>query len=311
MTDSDPSGFIHTGKVQRSKLLIVDDQPVNIQALYQIFKDEHEVFMATSGEQALAEAADKKPDLILLDIVMPGMDGLEVCKALKSDPATQAIPVIFVTSQDDPNDEARGLAYGAVDFISKPISPPVVQARAHTHLLLKQQSDLLRKMAYIDGLTGVPNRRKFNEQIEIDWRAAQREHSSMGAIILDIDHFKLYNDHYGHQAGDACIAAIANALQGRLGRPRDLLARYGGEEFACLLPDTEPEGVKRKAEEFLEAVRNLNLPHEVSPTADKVTISVGAAAMIPQSGSGSHELLKLADDRLYQAKEAGRNQLVS
>ncbi|MGB1580556.1 MAG: diguanylate cyclase domain-containing protein [Nevskiales bacterium] len=311
MTDLDASGFVHTAKVQRSKLLIVDDQPVNIQALYQIFKDEHEVFMATNGEQALAEARGKQPDLILLDIVMPGMDGLQVCKALKSDPATQSIPVIFVTSQDDPNDEARGLACGAVDFISKPISPPVVQARAHTHLLLKQQSDLLRKMAYIDGLTGVANRRKFNEQIEIDWRAAQRAHSSLGAIILDIDHFKLYNDHYGHQAGDACIAAIAQALHAQLGRPRDLLARYGGEEFACLLPDTEPEGVKRKAEEFLNAVRELKLPHAVSPTADRVTISLGVAAMIPQTEGASHELLKLADDRLYEAKEAGRNQVAS
>lgn len=289
------------------KLLLVDDQPVNIQTLYQIFADDHEVFMATSGEQALALCRDKQPDLVLLDVIMPGMDGLETCQRLKEDVDTADIPVIFVTSQNSPEEETHGLEVGAVDFISKPVNPAVVRARVKTQLTLKAQTDALRMLASLDGLTGVPNRRIFDERLDAEWRACRRSGSPLSLLMVDVDHFKLYNDHYGHLDGDQCLKAIASALASSVERGRDMLARFGGEEFVCLLPDTDLEGAKHIAEKLRQAVEGLAIPHVESKTAATVTVSLGVATTAECDALEPPDLLKVADEQLYLAKQSGRN----
>ena len=188
----------------------------------------------------------------------------------------------------------------------------MVRARVHTHLTLKAQSDLLRSQALIDGLTGVANRRRFDEALQAEWRRCQRNQLPLALLMMDIDHFKLYNDHYGHQAGDDCLRAVAAVLKAHLFRAHDLCARYGGEEFVCLLPECAAESASAKAEELRQAVVNLGLPHQTSPTAAEVTISLGLAAVIPdECEHGAEDLLKAADSALYLAKRGGRNQVRS
>jgi len=293
----------------RPRLLLVDDQHSNIQELYEIFRSEYEVFIATSGMQALELCLFNPPDLILLDIIMPGMDGLKVCRRLKAEMRTKDIPIIFVTAQDNPEDETRGLDAGAVDFISKPFNHSVVRARVQTHLTLKVQSDLLRSMAFIDGLTGVANRRRFDDCLETEWRYCLRHGLPLALFMIDIDHFKRYNDSYGHQEGDACLQNVATTLKRQLNRPHDLVARYGGEEFACLMPGIDTEGVLHKAQEMMQAIRQRNIPHASSETAPHVTISLGIAVIVPNHDRQPEELVALADARLYQAKLQGRNRI--
>lgn len=310
MLDTTLLSYLHTLSTapKRPRLLVVDDQPINIQMLYQIFHDDHEVFMATSGKEALDFCRNNRlPDLILLDVVMPEMDGLEVCRQLRADPATADIPIIFVTSQSDPMDETRALEAGGVDFISKPVNPAVVRARVKTQLTLKIQSDLLRTMAFIDGLTGVANRRRFDEALQAEWRRCRRSASPLALIMIDIDYFKNFNDRYGHQAGDTCLQTVASTLQGHLSRSHDLVARYGGEEFVCLLPECDLAASQSKAEELRVAVTKRNIPHEISPTADMVTVSLGIASVVPNGDCTPESLLAAADSALYAAKSAGRN----
>ena len=287
-------------------LLVVDDQPINIQALYRIFAPDHRVLMATSGAKALALCAEDPPDLVLLDVVMPEMDGHEVCARLKADEATRNIPVIFVTSHTDAEEETKGLELGAIDFIAKPVNPAVVRARVKTHLTLKAQSDLLRQMVFIDGLTGVANRRCFDERFETEWRRAARGGLPLALLMLDVDHFKRFNDRYGHQAGDECLRQVASAIAGGLRRPGDLVARYGGEEFACILAETDLEGALAVGAGIEQAVRALNVAHVDSDVSDMVTVSVGAATAVPERDGHPAPLLALADAQLYRAKHSGR-----
>ncbi len=287
-------------------VLIVDDQPINIQALYRIFAPDHRVLMATSGDKALTIFREDPPDLILLDVVMPTMGGHEVCTRLKADAATRNIPVIFVTAHTDATEETRGLELGAVDFIAKPVNPAVVRARVKTHLTLKAHSDLLRKMVFIDGLTGVANRRCFDERLDIEWRRAARNAAPFALLMADVDHFKRYNDHYGHQVGDECLRRVASAIQASLLRPGDLVARYGGEEFACILPDTDLDGALTLATAIEQRVRGLQIEHADSDTAKVVTISLGVAMCLPQPAGDAADLLALADKQLYRAKHGGR-----
>ena len=287
-------------------LLVVDDQPINIQALYRIFGPDHRVLMATSGAKALTVCKEDPPDLVLLDVVMPDMDGHEVCARLKADEATRNIPVIFVTSRTDAEEETRGLEVGAVDFIAKPVNPPVVRARVKTHLTLKAQSDLLRQMVFVDGLTGVANRRCFDERLGIEWRRGARSASPLALLMLDVDHFKRFNDRYGHQVGDECLRRVASAIKGGLLRPGDLVARYGGEEFACILPGTDFEGALAVAAGIEQSVRALQIEHADSDVSDAVTISIGVSACLPDRDRDPASLLALADAQLYRAKRGGR-----
>lgn len=291
---------------QRPRLLMVDDQPVNVQALYQVFAADHQVFMATGGEQALRLCAEKRPDLVLLDLEMPGVDGYEVCRRLKADPELSDIPVIFITGHNDEAAETQGLDVGAVDFISKPFNPRIVRARVRTQLTLKAQADLLRHWVYIDGLTGVHNRRHFDQRIAAELGRAQRVRSPLSVILLDIDFFKRFNDRYGHQAGDHCLRRVAVALQAAMRRPTDLMARYGGEEFVGLLPDTDLDGALTVAQSLLDQVLALQIPHEDSDVGPWVSVSLGVACLAPGWRASAEELLEAADAQLYDAKHLGR-----
>jgi diguanylate cyclase (GGDEF)-like protein len=293
----------------KPRLLVVDDQPINIQVMYQAFAGNYQVFMATNGEQALAICKNNPPDLVLLDVVMPGMDGFEVCTRLKADAATSHIPVIFVTAHNDASEEAHGLSVGAVDFIAKPVNPAVVRARVKTHLTLKFQSDVLRKLVFLDGLSGVFNRRYFDQQISIEWARSVRGNSPLSLILLDVDYFKLYNDHYGHQAGDDTLRMIALTLKSALRRPADLVARYGGEEFACVLPETSFEDAMNLAGELERKVRERAIPHATSPVNNVVTVSLGVATREGNSDGDAPMLIGLADNQLYNAKNTGRGRV--
>lgn len=291
-------------------ILIVDDTPTNIQVLAEALRAEYRVKVAPSGKAAF-EVIEKQglPDLILLDIMMPGMDGYEVCRQLKQAPETRGIPVIFVTARSDVVDEELGLKLGAVDYITKPFHLPIVAARVQNHINLKLKSDLLESRAMLDGLTNIPNRRRFDEALEVEWKRAQRSALPLALVMVDIDYFKRYNDHYGHGAGDVCLKKVATVLTECVARPSDLVARYGGEEFVMLLPETDAAGAQAIAEHFRNEVESLRLPHEDSDVSRWVTVSVGLAALAPGSDTSPATLLEEADKALYRAKQAGRNQV--
>lgn len=293
---------------RRPRLLVVDDQPANVQALHRVFGADHQVLMATSGEQALRLCAEQPPDLVLLDVRMPGLDGYQVCALLRADAPTRDIPVIFVTGEHDEDAETRGLDAGAVDFIAKPINPRIVRARVRTHLTLKAQSDLLREWVYIDGLTRVANRRHFEERAGAEWARAVRQGLVLSVLMIDVDHFKAYNDHHGHQAGDACLQQVAAALKSVLKRPADLLARYGGEEFVALLPDTDLDGALGVAARMRAALQDAAIAHGAGPAGPWLTASIGACAKPPDTVGSVAALLREADAQLYVAKARGRDQ---
>jgi PleD family two-component response regulator len=240
----DDSPWQATAESPRERLLVVDDQPMNIRALHDIFAATHDVFMATSGEQALAFCRATPPDLVLLDVVMPQMSGLEVCRRLKQDPETAPIPVIFVTALDNPEEEEACWTAGGVDFITKPINAQTTRHRVRAHLTLKRQADVLRRLAWIDGLTGLANKRQFDERWIHEWKRCRRDGLSLAVATIDIDNFKAYNDTYGHLPGDDCLRSVALALRNSLARPGDFAARTGGEEFTCVMPEADVEGAR-------------------------------------------------------------------
>jgi len=289
----------------RQKLLVVDDQRLTVQIIQEIFRASCDVLTAQNGEQALQLCQNEHPDLVLLDVIMPGISGHEVCRRLKADEATRDIPVIFLTGQSDSEDEAQGFELGAVDFISKPIHPVIVRARVETHLALKQQRDILQSLALLDGLTGVANRRKYEADFVMHWRHCMRVKMPLSLIMLDVDHFKKYNDHYGHQEGDDCLKSLAHCLKLAIKRPHDLLARYGGEEFVVLLPDTNSSGAGHVAEKMLAAVESLQISH-VNTESGVISISLGVATITPDADSSTRDLMEAADAQLYKAKNAGR-----
>ena len=289
------------------RILAIDDTPANLVTLGAVLGAQFDLQIANSGAMGIAQAQESLPDLILLDVRMPEMDGYEVCRRLKADPITRDIPVLFVTSQCSSAEETLGLEAGAEDFITKPFSPSVLRARVLTHLTIKRQADRLRSMAFIDGLTGVANRRRLDEALEREWRACRRTRSPLTLAMIDIDYFKRFNDTYGHLAGDVCLKEVATVLMGCMGRPHDLIARYGGEEFVCLLPATDLAGAKAKAEELRGAVQALGIRHAASDVAPVVTVSIGVTSVLPTAELTTERLLAVADDRLYTAKRNGRN----
>ena len=292
---------------RNGRILVVDDAMENIRILHAALQDEHEVLFALDGNRALALAQHQRPDLILLDAVMPGMDGYAVLQALRAAPETSEIPVVFVTALSSPEDETRALDAGAADFISKPVNAAVVRARVRTQLTVKRQADALRTLTLTDSLTGVANRRAFTDRIDNEWRRCGRAALPMSLILADIDHFKLYNDHYGHQAGDACLEQAARAFCRAANRAQDLVARYGGEEFAILLPETDAAGAQCVAQRVLDELAAEAIAHAVSPTSPLLTASMGIATLVPDRVQTSASLIRTADALLYQAKAEGRN----
>ncbi len=298
-----------TGKPS-ARILVVDDEPVNIELIADIFEQEHEVLFAVNGEQALKLAATSAPDVILLDVVLPGMDGFEICSRLKADPLTRDIPVIFITSLGDTAAETKGLELGAMDYIAKPINPPVVRMRVSNQIELKRARDQLAQLASTDGLTGLANRRCFDETLAQEYARHVRSGDELALIMLDIDHFKLFNDTYGHVRGDECLRAVAAELKASLHRATDLAARYGGEEFICILPEAKSEpGARAVAERIRQAIADLNIPHGSAFTADHVTVSLGVVITHCDQTSTPDKIVARADEQLYRAKSQGRNQV--
>ncbi len=295
----------------RPKIVVIDDMPVNIRILHAVLARDFDVRCATSGQEGLELTARELPDLVVLDVMMPGMDGYEVCRRLKADTVTAQIPVIFITALDEAEEEARGLELGAVDYLTKPITPAIVLARVKTHVELKRLRDRLELMSTTDGLTGVSNRRGFDAGLGREWQRALRAKTPLSLIMADIDFFKSFNDHYGHLAGDSCLRKVAGAMAGAVQRPADLVARYGGEEFAALLPDTDAVGARALAEEMRRRVTALGIGHAASAAAGHITISLGVATLVPESRDDPNYLILQADEALYQAKEQGRDRAVT
>ena len=306
----------------KPSILVVDDTPDNIDVLKEVLKKDYIVRPALDGATALKIAlAGPKPDMILLDIMMPGMDGYEVMRRLQADGNTREIPVIFVTAVSNIESELKGLELGAVDYITKPFSPAIVRARVSTHLELhearkklekqnlelKAKTDLLERVVHLDSLTNISNRRHFDEMLEVEWSRALRNKTPLSVIVADIDYFKGFNDHYGHIEGDRCLCSVAQCLSSLLQRPTDMVARYGGEEFVAILPVTDIKGAALLAENWRAGVENLGIPHADSSVADHVTISVGHATMVPNRDMVPYYLVGVADEMMYLAKESGRN----
>ena len=300
---------IHGQDRSRPLILVVDDQPANIQILYALLMAEYDVCMALSGENALAVCAGARPDLILLDVVMPGMDGYAVCSRLKDNPSMRDIPVIFVTGHLDHVQEVRGFAVGGADFITKPFHASIVLARVRTQITLKAQADLLRSLSFTDSLTNVANRRRFDQVLLGETQRVRRNGGPLTLLMIDVDYFKRYNDRYGHQQGDACLQSVAACLSTCVVRSHDLVSRYGGEEFACILPETALAGALDRAVAMEHSVRELAIAHDDSDCARVVTISVGGALIDPSAADGPAALIRAADAELYLAKAAGRGRV--
>lgn len=295
---------------EKQTVLIVDDEPLNIKILSRALCDDYEVQTAGNGQEALVIACGSTPpDLILLDVLMPEMDGHELCRKLKNADKTRDIPVIFLTGQDSVEDEAKGLELGAVDYIAKPFSLPIIMARVGNHMKLKKKTDLLEKLASIDGLTEIRNRRFFDLTLDSEWQRLKNLSRPLSLILMDIDFFKPFNDNYGHSAGDDCLRRVAASLQEGMDSNPGIVARYGGEEFVVVLPDVPVDDAVTIGNTLREGIQQLAVPHEHSEANSVVTMSMGLATVIPNDDSDPQTLLKQADEQLYKAKESGRNQL--
>ena len=290
-----------------STLLVVDDEKQNRLLLTELFEGEYKVIQAKNGLQALERARSHAPDLILLDVLMPEMDGMATIRALKREDATRNIPVIFITALDSPTDEEQGLNLGAVDYIAKPFHPSIVRVRVRNHLQIVHQRRLLEQLAALDGLTGIPNRRRFDESYALEWRRCQRAGQPLSLVVADVDHFKAYNDTLGHAAGDRVLQEVAAVLRQCARRPGDLAARYGGEEFVLLLPETGAQEAQMLAEELRAKLEARGLTHPASPVGASVTLSIGGASTTPMQTEADPAFFPLADAALYQAKASGRN----
>jgi diguanylate cyclase (GGDEF)-like protein len=295
---------------REQSVLVVDDEKQNRGLLAELLADECRVILAKNGQQAIERARELSPDLILLDVLMPEMNGYQVIQALQQDDATRQIPVIFISALDAPADEERGLDLGAVDYITKPFHPSIVRKRVRNHLLSVHHRHLLENLAKIDSLTEIANRRRYDEVLESEWRRCARSASPLSLGILDVDHFKRYNDHLGHAEGDQILRQIARRLGGFMRRPGDLVARYGGEEFVILWPNVDADSALTLASEIRASIEALALPHPSSPVSRYVTISMGGITATPNGGEVAPWFFQEADTALYAAKAEGRNRVV-
>jgi diguanylate cyclase (GGDEF)-like protein len=301
---------LHVEKPNLPRVLVVDDEPTNILIISGALKGEFQVVQATSGIEVLERVSAGDIDLVLLDIVMPGLDGFGVCDQLKKNPATSSVPVIFVTGLEDRDEETHGFSVGAVDYITKPIRPAIVRARVRTHVELKRSRDLLEQLASVDALTGVANRRRFDRTLDEEWRRSQRTEGWLSIAIADVDHFKRFNDRHGHIVGDLCLRSVAAALARSMRRAGDLVARYGGEEFGIILPNLDSAAMISVLQPLVRAVSNAQGPENGMPAGETITISVGAVSLVPRRNGTASDALSRADALLYEAKTGGRDRCV-
>ncbi|MBV2143539.1 diguanylate cyclase [Falsochrobactrum sp. TDYN1] len=294
---------------ERATVLIVDDEVSNIEIMNAVLEDDYEICFATSGEQAMDVARSVLPDLVLLDVMMPGIDGYEVCARLKNERLLADVPVIFTTGLDDQEAEVRGLSVGAIDYVTKPINPIVLRARVSNHIELKRLRDQLAQMAVTDAMTGLSNRRQLETTLKAETTRLASSGAWLSVIMLDIDFFKLFNDTYGHPEGDRCITMVAAALTRAVHKISGITARYGGEEFACVLPGADPAMALATAQDIQAQIRSLNIPHRGSHVSTNVTLSIGVASAQTHPDMFGDLWLQHADHQLYISKKNGRNQI--
>ena len=293
---------------QKNSILIVDDEPSNLRLLSHILDPLYTIYTAKNGENAIEKAKEFLPDLILLDIIMPDMDGYDVLRALKNMDTTKHIPVIFITGLSSSEDEEKGLSLDAADYISKPFSSKIVKLRVHNQIQIINQVRTIEYLSKIDQLTDIPNRRSFDEKMHIEWHRAVRENTSVSILMIDIDNFKIYNDTYGHQQGDVVLQTMGKILKRVLMRPTDSYARWGGEEFTVLLPNTGLSGAMNIAEHIREDMQKYEIPC-VDGTITRVTLSIGVNSIKPLQNSSVDLFISDADEALYTAKRTGRNKV--
>lgn len=322
-------------KMKNANILIVDDRPENLLVLEGLLENmECNIVKATSGNEALSLMLDYDFAVVLLDVQMPEMDGFETAELMRGSEKTRYIPILFVTAiSKEQKCIFKGYEVGAVDYLFKPIEPIILQSKVRVFLELYNQKKLVEEQAALlelklkelmelqeancrleslstrDGLTGISNRRSFDQYIEVSLKDAIRAGKPISLIMADIDCFKAYNDNYGHLKGDDCLIQVAHTMAASVKRPMDFVARYGGEEFGIILPDTDREGAVTVAEGIRKNIEALKLAHAYSPAAPCVTISVGVATLVPKQSDSIKEFINNADKALYDAKQKGRNRV--
>ena len=292
----------------KNKILIVEDSELHLAFLTSVLCEEYELKVAKDGLSAVAKAKEFLPDLILLDIILPEMNGYEVISVLKSSDETRDIPIIFITGLNSADSEKKGLSLGAVDFISKPFDPVIVRLRVCNQIKICNQLRLIELLSTTDQLTGLPNRRSFDARIEMEWNRAKREKTLCGLLLTDIDNFKIYNDTYGHLNGDIALKAVADILKSTPHRPSDYSARWGGEEFIVLLPATDIDGALNVAESIRESIERKVI--QISDNKNTgVTVSIGVNTHLPEINDSIDDFFSGADKALYLAKRTGKNKV--
>jgi diguanylate cyclase (GGDEF)-like protein len=285
------------------KILVIDDELIHRQMLSSLLQHDGEVFTVADGATALELVFTQPVDLILLDMVMPDVRGDEVMRQLRSHPATRDIDIVIISSRNDVEDEETGFLMGAIDYVTKPFYPTIVQARIRNVLRLIQQRRLLDQLAYLDGLTGIPNRRKFEQVIENEWTRHQHTAQPLSLAILDVDHFKRFNDTFGHARGDDVLQAVAASIRDMLRRTGDFAARLGGEEFVLVFSGADAQSSTIMAENVRQAMEQIELP------VGKITVSIGGITLIPEGQYSLEQAMETADQLLYEAKQSGRNRV--
>lgn len=299
-------------------LLIDDDVLIRTQLRRFLEKEKYQVIEAGNGQEGLDAYRRLRPDLVLLDAVMPEMDGFACCTQLQALPHAAQTPVLMITGLNDQQSVDQAFAAGAIDYVTKPIHWSVLRQRvrrlmqqSQLYQQLEAANRLLQQLALVDSLTQIANRRHFDDCLQQEWQRLAREQLPLALILCDIDCFKRYNDTYGHQAGDECLRQLAQALKNTVKRPAELVARYGGEEFVVLLPNTDTRGALYVAEKIQAQVATLRLAHDPSQKNPFMTLSFGVTSMIPVPGANASALIAAADKALYQAKASGRDQITS
>jgi diguanylate cyclase (GGDEF)-like protein len=295
-------------EVKKNSLLIVDDESANLKVLAHILGTDYTIYTATNGRSAIEKAKELLPDLILLDIIMPEMDGYQTLYTIKNTKEIQKIPVVFITGLDSEEDEEKGLSLEAADYITKPFSAPIVKLRVRNQIQIVNQFRIIQRLSMIDDLTNIPNRRSFDSRLCVEWRQAVRGKIPISLLMMDLDRFKKLNDTYGHHQGDTVLKTIAKIFTKALKRPADFAARWGGEEFVILLPNTPLEGALEVAEHIRADVENTLISCR-NGSEIKITISIGVSSIIPVNSSSKDTFLTNADRALYQAKDTGRNKV--
>jgi diguanylate cyclase (GGDEF)-like protein len=292
---------------QNYTILCIDDESVNLKVLASIFKDHYNVVVCKSAKQGFHRALHANPDIILLDVLMPEESGFELMVKFKNHPKLATIPVIFITGLQDAEDEEKGLIMGACDYIQKPFNYGIVRARVNTHLEIVRQRYLLQKFALFDSLTELPNRRKWQQDSVDLWHSAKKAQSQIVYGIIDVDHFKKYNDHYGHQQGDVVLRKIANAIRRTLFEYNGAIFRCGGEEFYFYFPVNQQVIAKDVLAACLNSVEQLAISHHAISVSNQVSVSIGAVQVTPSEQTSVEKIMQQADEELYIVKNSTRN----